>query len=60
MKKLIKIQALNYDRKIFFINPDYIVELAHCGDNTFYVQLTTAWYEIDKKTFNSIRQYFDV
>jgi len=56
MSKLIKIQVINYKRKMFFINPDYVVELAQCDDDTFYVQLTTAWYSIDKQSFISIRQ----
>lgn len=56
MSKLIRIQVIDYKRKMFFINPDYIVELAQCDDDTFYVQLTTAWYSIDKQSFISIRQ----
>ncbi len=59
MKKLIKIQVLDYTRKMFFINPEYVVELAHCEDDSYYVQLTTAWYCIDKISFNAIREYFD-
>ena len=56
MSKLMRIQAIDYKRKMFFINPDYVVELAQCDDDTFYVQLTTAWYSIDKQSFISIRQ----
>lgn len=56
MSKLIRIQVIDYKRKMFFINPDYVVELAQCEDDTFYVQLTTAWYSIDKQSFISIRQ----
>ncbi len=56
MSKLIRIQVIDYKRKMFFINPDYIVELAQIDDDTFYVQLTTAWYSIDKQSFNAIRE----
>ena len=59
MNKLIRIQVIDYKRKMFFINPDYIVELAQIDDDTFYVQLTTAWYSIDKQSFNAIREHFD-
>ncbi len=59
MSKLIRIQLIDYKRKMFFINPDYIVELAQTDDDTFYVQLTTAWYLIDKVSFMAIKQYFD-
>ena len=56
MSKLIKIQVIDYKRKMFFINLDYVVELAQCDDDTFYVQLTTEWYSIDKQSFESIRK----
>lgn len=59
MSKLIRIKVIDYKRKIFFINPKYIVELSHCEDDSYYVQLTQAWYVIDKQSFNAIREYFD-
>ena len=58
MSKLIRICVIDYKRKMFFINPDYIVELAQCDDDTFYVQLTTGCYSIDKQSFMSLRQQF--
>ena len=59
MSKLIRICVIDSTKKMFFINPQYIVELAQMDDDTFYVQLTTAWYEIDKVSFIAIRQHFD-
>jgi len=56
---MIRIVAIDYDRKLFFINPKYIVEFAETQDGEYWVQLTTRYYLIDKLSFITIRQHFD-
>lgn len=54
MFTLIRIQLIGINQKMLLINPDFIVEVGQYPDDTFYVQLTTGFYSIDKNSFDFI------
>ena len=59
MFTLIRIQVIGINRKMLLINPDFIVEVGQYADDTFYVQLTTGFYSIDKNSFDIIISFIN-
>ena len=57
MFTLIRIQVIGINQKMLLINPDFIVEVGQYPDDTFYVQLTTGFYSIDKNSFVLIKSF---